>query len=249
MRFRNPIFGILSVVFAGLFLQVFKETSWAIFVESFLEEIARSFGIQRAAMIAVMSQVLLGGGLLWALLYFAFRVGKLERPMPPDPALEVARAHTEAIRAQTEALRFSSQPTDAALDAVVFDPNWTRDIFLGEALWYAYSRNWSGWLRLGERDAELFHYVTVELRQYAFEGLLPIWGTRPKSNLYELVPREFWRNHDIASGYSVSCAIPEVFVYVTRQLNLGEVQNARTNAWTSFMTSRDAMEKLWPPRP
>ena len=105
MRFRNPIFGIISFIAFGLLLQIFKETSWAIFVERLLEEAAHSLHIERAAMVATLSQVLLGGGLLWAALYFAFRVGKAERPIQPDPTIEIARAHTEAIRAQTEVLR------------------------------------------------------------------------------------------------------------------------------------------------
>lgn len=105
MRFRNPLFAALSFVLAGLLLSIFKETSWAIFVERFLEEVAHSLHIERAAMIATLSQILLGGGLLWAALYAAFRVGKTERPTQPDPAIEAAKAHTEAIRAHTEVLR------------------------------------------------------------------------------------------------------------------------------------------------
>jgi hypothetical protein len=54
MRYRNPLFGILSVVAAGLLLNIFKETGWAIFVERFLEESAHSLGIERAAMIATL---------------------------------------------------------------------------------------------------------------------------------------------------------------------------------------------------
>ena len=60
MRFRNPLFGALSFVLAGLLLSIFKETSWAIFVERFLEEAAYSLHIERAAMIATLSQILLG---------------------------------------------------------------------------------------------------------------------------------------------------------------------------------------------
>ncbi len=111
MRFRNQVFGILSFLVVGLLLHLFKETTWAIFVERFLEEAAHSLGIERAAMVASLSQILIGGGLLWAVIYFAFRVGRTERPIPPDPAIEAARAHTEAIRAHTEVLRNSAGVT------------------------------------------------------------------------------------------------------------------------------------------
>jgi hypothetical protein len=52
MRFRNPIFGIISFLVAGLFLHMVKETSWAIFVERVLEEAAHSLHIEKAAMMA-----------------------------------------------------------------------------------------------------------------------------------------------------------------------------------------------------
>lgn len=118
MRFRNPIFGILSLVVVGLLFHIFKETSWAIFVERLLEEAAHSYGIERAAMIATLAQILIGGGLLWAALYFAFRVGRAERPIPPDPAVEAARAHTEALREQTAAfLTGPPKPPDEPLKA------------------------------------------------------------------------------------------------------------------------------------
>jgi hypothetical protein len=54
MRFRNPIFGILSVVVVGLLIHLFRETGWAIFIERLLEEAAHSLGIERAAMVATL---------------------------------------------------------------------------------------------------------------------------------------------------------------------------------------------------
>jgi hypothetical protein len=53
--------------------------------------------------------------LLWIALYFAFRIGRAERPIPPDPVVEAARAHTEALREQTAAfLKRSSKASQAA---------------------------------------------------------------------------------------------------------------------------------------
>jgi hypothetical protein len=246
MRFRNQIFGILSFVFAGLLLSIFKETSWAIFVERFLEEAAHSLGIERAAMIATLSQILLGGGILWAALHFAFRVGKAERP---DPAVEAQRQHTAAILAQTEALKIGP-PALAGVEEpknVAFDPSWARDVELWETLWRAYSGNWNGRIDV-ETGVEIlrFEIAADAIRQHAFEGALPIWGRRPNSNLYELIPRGFWRNHEIVATYMLSSTGRDVWVCITHALAVGDVPHARAREWEGYMTCKEAVEKLWP---
>jgi hypothetical protein len=63
MRFRNSVFGIISFAVAGLLLHVFKETSWAIFVERALEEAAHSLHIEKAKMAAFLSELLILGTL------------------------------------------------------------------------------------------------------------------------------------------------------------------------------------------
>jgi hypothetical protein len=250
MRYRNPLFGILSVVAAGLLLNIFKETGWAIFVERFLEESAHSLGIERAAMIATLFQVLVAGGILWAALYFAFRVGKAERP---DPAVEAQHRHTEAILAQTEVMKFSARPlveVMPARDKSAIESNWTRDVSLLEALWRAFSGKWSGQRRVTESHEILrFEIAADDIRQHAFEGQLPVWARRPHSDLYEPLPRDFWRNHAIETGYSLNATERDVWVYVTQAISLGDFPNARTTAWEGFMTSREAIEKLWPANP
>jgi hypothetical protein len=86
----------------------------------------------------------------------------------------------------------------------IIDPKWSRDLLLSEALWRVCNGNWNGRLELvGDDDkktAKLWNSATA-IRQLAFNGALPIWARRPRSNLYEPVPREFWRNHDIEVGY------------------------------------------------
>lgn len=247
MRWRNQIFGILSFVVAGLLLAIFKETSWAIFVERFLEEVAHSLHIERAAMIAALSQILLGGGILWAALYFAFRVGRAERPSAPDPAIEAARLHAEAIRAQTEALR-PSTPSDRALP--IFDPAWSRNAMLGAALWRVCFGKWSE-PKMPETIMVL-EEAAARIRQHAYEGRLPIWAKKksaPRSTLYELVPPIFWRNHTILAAYSASSLSNDAFVMTTEALIVGEVKNSQTMIWGDFMTSSEAIEALCPAMP
>jgi hypothetical protein len=225
MRLRNPVFGILSFVISGLLLQVFKETSWAIFVERILEEVATSLHIERAAMVATLSQVLIGGGLLWAALYFAFRVGRAERPSKPE-----------------------ADPESRAIPDAQSDPQWSRDVSLAGVLWQAFQGDWMNVRpRQTELEEERFQFTADQIRQHAFDGSLPCWGRRRGSNLFEPIPREFWKNHAIQTSYSLrSKDNRELWVYVTHPLVVGEVVNARTKAWEDFMTSNEAVEKLWP---
>jgi hypothetical protein len=129
------------------------------------------------------------------------------------------------------------------------DPNWTRNVSLLDALWRAHLRKWNAretypfdnW-----KAKEPFYAIGEEIRQKAFEGLLPIWARRPSSNLFESVPPEFWRNHDLEPGYCILPEVTDCWVKVTHPLLVGEVPHARTAIWTDFMTSREAVEALWP---
>ncbi len=157
-----------------------------------------------------------------------------------------AKAHVKAdLAGQSGA---SPIPAPATIKPPVFDQSWIRDVSLANALWRAYSGNWNGWQRIMQPspEADKFYKIVDEIRQYAFEGALPIWAKRPKSNLYELVPPTFWQNHAIADGYSIASTVSDVFIYVTHTLSIGEHLNARTNAWEDFMTSKPAVDKLWP---
>jgi hypothetical protein len=143
-------------------------------------------------------------------------------------------------------------PILAAPAANKFNPKWRRDVSLIDAIWRAHLGRWNdriAYLRDDWKSAGPFHQVTSDIRQKAFEGLLPIWGTRPRSNLYEPIPPEFWRNHDIQASYVILPRATDTWVYVTHPLVIGEVPNARTNAWENFMTNREVIEQLWPAKP
>jgi hypothetical protein len=130
-----------------------------------------------------------------------------------------------------------------------FDPGWSRNVSLSDGLWRAFSGTWGGRIQLDTsltRQTKKFLEAASEIRQRAFEGTLPVWGRRPASTLYEPIPSEFWRNHAIAAGYSISSTEGDIWVYVTRPLVVGDVPNARTPVWKDFMTSREAVEKIWP---
>jgi hypothetical protein len=129
-----------------------------------------------------------------------------------------------------------------------------RDTALSDAMWRVFEGVWDKRTPPDDKPGEgvsspealRFHDVTSEIRQKAFDGALPVWARRRlHSSLYETVPKEFWSNHDISSSYSMR-GPEDVFVYVTKPLVIGEVINARTLIWSDFMTSREAVERLWP---
>jgi hypothetical protein len=167
----------------------------------------------------------------------------------PDPAVEAQRQHTAAILAQTEALKIGP-PALAGVEEpknVAFDPSWVRDVELWESLWRAYSGNWNGRSDV-ETGVEIlrFEIAADTIRQHAFEGSLPIWGRRPKSNLYELIPRAFWRNHEIFISYILNSTGRDLWVDTTHALAVGDVPHSRAREWVGFMTCKEAVEKLWP---
>ncbi|TGN82077.1 hypothetical protein EOW77_0026870 [Bradyrhizobium yuanmingense] len=56
------------------------------------------------------------------------------------------------------------------------DPSWARDLSLADALWRAYSGDWNGWRQVVQPSpgADRFYKTVKEIRQYAFDGALPI---------------------------------------------------------------------------
>jgi hypothetical protein len=129
-----------------------------------------------------------------------------------------------------------------------------RDVALSDALWRAFEGAWEKRTKLEHLSNEKssnpqsrrFYAMASEIRQKAFDGILPIWAKRPRSNLYESVPKDFWTNHDIQAGYSLHPDSKDIFVYATHPLIVGEVPYSRTNAWEDFMTNRKTVERLWP---
>ncbi|MBR0779142.1 hypothetical protein JQ625_30340 [Bradyrhizobium diazoefficiens] len=147
----------------------------------------------------------------------------------------------------------AAEPIQAPAN-LIFDSSLVKDATLLEAIWRVTLGKWGERREYAEKDLEAmkpFWNATIEIRQRAFEGKLPIWAKRrgrPNSTLFEIVPPQFWLNHEINEAYCRKSP-DDVWVHVTHPLVVGEVPHARTNVWTDFVTSRAAIEKLWPGSP
>jgi hypothetical protein len=92
----------------------------------------------------------------------------------------------------------------------------------------------------GKSENQRFYdLVTKEFRQAAFDGRLPIWAKRSNSDLWELVPKEFWKDQRISYLNVIREDPTKLSVEKERSLR-------RSNEWYEFMTSRPAVDALWP---
>jgi hypothetical protein len=97
----------------------------------------------------------------------------------------------------------SSPPVD-----LIYPPTVTvtfeRDVWLADAVWRAFLGTWdlpphAERAPEGESENQRFYdLVTKEFRQAAFDGRLPIWAKRGNSDLWEPVPKAFWKDRRIS---------------------------------------------------
>ena len=85
-----------------------------------------------------------------------------------------------------------------------FSPTAERDIWLFDAICRMYLGRWQRLSSTGKRldlDVDttnvLFELVTHDVRQFAFEGRLPIWGKFASLALWQRTDSEFWEDHSI----------------------------------------------------
>jgi len=121
-----------------------------------------------------------------------------------------------------------------------------RDVWLADAIWRAYLGKWErpdhdlNGPGVGEESAQRLHDIVVnEIRQFAFEGKLPIWGKRRGSSLWEPVPKEFWKDNRV--NY-----LTIIHDDPTKILVEGTERFARNDEWQELMTSWQRVEYLWP---
>jgi hypothetical protein len=127
-----------------------------------------------------------------------------------------------------------------------------RDVWLADAIWRAFLGTWD-LPPHGERAAEgtsenqrFYDLVTKDFRQAAFDGYLPIWAKRGNSDLWEELPKEFWKDHQI----SYLTVIREDPTKLSVENALSPTQwrvVGRSATRREFMTSKRAVDARWPP--
>lgn len=122
----------------------------------------------------------------------------------------------------------------------------TRDVWLSDAIWRAFSGKWERPVidlagpGIGLAESQRLHdLITQQIRQLCFEGKLPVWGKPRGSNLWQLVPTAFWKDH-LINYLTIIHTDPE------KMLIESERDYRTADDWQELMTSRTAVEKLWP---
>ena len=121
-----------------------------------------------------------------------------------------------------------------------------RDVWLADAIWRAHLGRWERPDRdlsgpgVGLDAAQRLHDIVVgEIRQFAFEGKLPVWGKRRGSTLWEPVPKEFWKDNRV--NYLTIMRDDPASILIE-----GIPRHERNDEWQELMTSWQSVEYLWP---
>ena len=166
--------------------------------------------------------------LLWAIgYYFLFWRTMLSKPLWVDSQAK--------FRAST------SNPPKGELVRKI-----ERDVWLADAIWRAHLGKWGRPDRdlsgpgVGLDAAQMLHDIIVgEVRQFAFEGKLPVWGKRRGSTLWESVPKEFWKDNRV--NYLTIIRDDPALILIE-----GIPRHERNDEWQELMTSWQSVEYLWP---
>jgi hypothetical protein len=128
------------------------------------------------------------------------------------------------------------------------DTAYVRDATLLAAIWRAYLGEWevpeNGGLGKSTEEGNRFKKIAEhEFRQLAFDGKLPIWARRPNNHLWEEIPKELWRDYHI--DYLTAWA-PPLNSFDIMAVHHNRFKAAAPANWRDLMTSRAAVEKMWP---
>jgi len=113
-----------------------------------------------------------------------------------------------------------------------------RDVTVGDAVAFVCLRIWGShfWEAAGNSSTDAVAAVR-DLQQAAADGLVPIWGLRRGSDVFEAIPHEYWLRHQIEwFGLLRDSATTEPRVSAAD----------RGDTYLSLMTSRSTIEANWP---
>jgi hypothetical protein len=125
-----------------------------------------------------------------------------------------------------------------------------RDVWLSDAIWRAYLGTWyippgDGLQELNVSESEKRRFAMLvirDFRQIASDGTLPIWGWKGTSTIWEKVPNEFWKNNHI-EHIQVATNGPQDEIKAQAE---NPYEQDTSKEWHHFMTSRAAVEQLYP---
>jgi len=168
-------------------------------------------------------------GLSLYVAYLAFRTG---RAKTPAPAAIVNRAG----------------PIEHVAAAPTVLPPPEPDIWLAVAINYAATGvygtldiDMSG-PGIGQANMNRLGDVAKQVRQFAFNGRLPVWGKCDGNDLERPIPSEFWEYGQLD--------FLSLFIGDPAQLRTEKAQVVRAlQTWTGLRTHRTTVEQLWPPQP
>lgn len=121
-----------------------------------------------------------------------------------------------------------------------------RDVYLSDAIKRAHSGRWlrSGGdfngVGIAVDAAERLSQLVADVRQLALTGKLPLWGKRAASDVWEVVPKEFWEGNQL--NYLTVIHEDPSALQVVDAVFTGQ----RNDKWRELMTSWQAVETLWP---
>jgi hypothetical protein len=160
----------------------------------------------------------------------------------------IALASALLVAAAVVAWRGERESESSAVSPFSHAP---RNVALIDAIWRIHLGRWDKRVSCDNEDhaEQDFFKITDEIRQLALDGKLPIWGRKKPGAPFEPIPLGFWKTHEIVSSYVMNHLVKDTFICVTEPTRVGQVRHSRTGDWSpDFMTSREVVEKLWPPR-
>jgi hypothetical protein len=119
-----------------------------------------------------------------------------------------------------------------------------RDVWLREAVFFAVHGRWLGENEraLGEKgQTDRACDVADEMRQYARDGRLTVWGKEWRASTFDPIPQDYWVAHQIA------------FLSLLRERQEDTATEKATfdgkgPFYRELMVSRSQVEALWPQR-
>ena len=146
--------------------------------------------------------------------------------------------------------RKSIHPADQGKKPDITDRNTSPDmgkhgVLLYDAIHYVATRSWDGErLDVFSSNEALFSSITKaceDVRQFAYDGYLTIWGSKENSGSITPIEPNYWRDYGL-DYFSLHREAPEEF---HTEIKVGKPYDS---IYKQLKTSKSRIEELWPSR-